>query len=214
VSEDEMVEPNDRDETLDPLLGRIATGLREPVRLDPSFDRRVMAAVRREAAPRKRSMGRAVSWMTRPRPVRISPLAGLALAAGIAGIAIFTARNRDGDGTPRNEVASALPEPVVVSNASAANGGGARVIQFVFVAPNAASVAIAGDFNDWDPAANPLRRSAAGVWSATVTLEPGRHLYAFIVDGKQWVADPTAPSAPGDDFGTPNSMITVGVSST
>jgi len=91
---------------------------------------------------------------------------------------------------------------------------GAQQVQFVLVAPSAKSVALVGDFNDWDAATTPLVRSAAGVWSGTVTLAPGRHLYAFVVDGTRWVADPAAPQALGDDFGTPNSVITVGGSAT
>jgi hypothetical protein len=43
-----------------------------------------------------------------------------------------------------------------------------------------------------------------------VPLAPGRHLYAFVVDGTRWTPDPNAPLAPGDDFGAPNSVIMVG----
>jgi hypothetical protein len=41
-----------------------------------------------------------------------------------------------------------------------------------------------------------------------VPLEPGRHEYAFVVDGERWLADPAAPTT-GGDFGTPNSVVTV-----
>ena len=244
------------DEPLGPLLGRAAGELKAPVRLDASFDARVMAAVRattleqlegagaarigdatvrplRAGGPAAvssvdaqgvRALGDAVRWLVKPRPVRVSPLAGLAMAAGIAGIAVVSARQRgQQDVDPMRDsvavahavdraVQTARENAAVVATASAAPG--ARVVQFVFVAPNASAVALVGDFNDWDPAATPLRRSAAGVWSGTMTLEPGRHLYAFVVDGKRWVADPSAPQALGDDFGTPNSVITVGGSST
>jgi 1,4-alpha-glucan branching enzyme len=67
-----------------------------------------------------------------------------------------------------------------------------------------------GDFNDWDPKATPLRAAATGgVWSVDVPIQPGRHLYAFVVDGKVWRPDPAAPPAYGEDFGEPNSAITV-----
>jgi hypothetical protein len=35
------------------------------------------------------------------------------------------------------------------------------------------------------------------------------HRYAFLVDGKQYVADPTAPRSSGDDFGMPSSALVV-----
>jgi 1,4-alpha-glucan branching enzyme len=87
---------------------------------------------------------------------------------------------------------------------------GVTLVQFVLVAPDARRVALVGDFNDWDPAATPLRASAGGAWSAAVQLSPGRHRYAFVVDGVRWLADPAAPPAPDDDFGTPGSVVTVG----
>ena len=68
---------------------------------------------------------------------------------------------------------------------------------------------VVGDFNDWDPAATPLRRASDGVWSVTRAAPPGRYRYTFIVDGTRWRRDPAAPPALGDDFGTPTSVITV-----
>ena len=81
--------------------------------------------------------------------------------------------------------------------------------QFVLVAPQASSVALVGDFNDWDPARSPMR-TAQGVWATTVPLAPGRYRYAFLVNGAEWRADPGAPAAHDDEFGTPSSVITVG----
>jgi len=83
-------------------------------------------------------------------------------------------------------------------------------VQFGFVAPHASSVALVGDFNNWDPKATPLRAaSTGGVWSVEVPVQPGRHLYAFVVDGTVWRPDPAAPKATGEDFGEPNSALTV-----
>jgi 1,4-alpha-glucan branching enzyme len=89
--------------------------------------------------------------------------------------------------------------------------GAPRVVEFVLVAPGASSVAVVGDFNDWDAGASPMRRAADGeTWSATVPLTAGHHTYAFVVDGTRWLADPVAPLASGDGFGTPSSVILVG----
>ncbi|OLD94921.1 MAG: hypothetical protein AUG79_07280 [Gemmatimonadetes bacterium 13_1_20CM_4_69_16] len=87
-----------------------------------------------------------------------------------------------------------------------------RAFQFVVVAPRAARVALVGDFNDWDAARTPMRPSQRGgpVWTAVVPLSPGRYRYAFLVDGSRWLADPAAPAARDDEFGTPSSVVTVG----
>ena len=85
----------------------------------------------------------------------------------------------------------------------AAAGG----VTFALSAPSAARVALIGDFNDWNPEANPLRRGE-GQWSVTLKLKPGRYRYSFVVDGSSWRADPRTPPAE-DDFGTPTSAVTV-----
>jgi len=83
-------------------------------------------------------------------------------------------------------------------------------VRFVLFAPEAQQVALAGTFNQWDPAATPLVRTGApGVWATTLTLPAGRggqHQYAFVVDGARWVADPSAPAV-DDGFGRQNSVL-------
>src|SRR5260370_4498991 len=82
--------------------------------------------------------------------------------------------------------------------------------QFVLIAPNAASVALVGDFNDWNPARSPMRATHAGIWATVLPLAPGRYHYAFLVNGVEWRRDPAAPAALDDDFGSPSSVVTVG----
>src|SRR5574341_199836 len=85
------------------------------------------------------------------------------------------------------------------------------VFQFVLVAPQAASVSLVGDFNDWDPARSPMRTAGSrGIWATVVQLAPGRYRYAFLVNGVEWRADRGAPRAMDDEFGTPSSVVTVG----
>jgi len=72
-------------------------------------------------------------------------------------------------------------------------------------------VTVIGDFNGWDERANPLVRQGSGpIWSAMVPLRPGRHAYAFMVDGKRVELDPRAPSATDPDFGVQASVRIVG----
>jgi hypothetical protein len=81
-------------------------------------------------------------------------------------------------------------------------------VRFVFVAPNASTVTIVGDFNGWSPAATPLRRSPDGLWSISLELPSGRHTYGFVVDGVLR-ADPDALGSADDDFGVPSSVVLV-----
>lgn len=90
-----------------------------------------------------------------------------------------------------------------------ARGPRGQAVAFTLVAPRASTVAVVGDFNDWNPKASPLARSPAGTWETRVRLAPGQYNYAFIVDGSTWVPDPRAPRVAVDDFGSPNSVVTV-----
>lgn len=183
------------------FLEQIASPLREPVQLSSGFEARVMAAAR------KRESTGVLEWIVRPRVLRLSPLAGLAAAAGIA-IAVLTV-DRAGADRAAPRVVATLP------SAPAAAVDTIKLVQFMLVAPDARTVSVVGDFNDWDPAATPLREAAgAGVWTITVPLAAGRHQYVFMVDGNRWTPDPAAPTAVEDDFGMPNSVITVGESAT
>jgi 1,4-alpha-glucan branching enzyme len=83
--------------------------------------------------------------------------------------------------------------------------------QFVLDArdlPTARSVSLVGDFNDWNVTATPLTLEN-GAWVATMSLLPGRHVYAFVVNGEKWIADPRAPQATDNDFGRPGSVIII-----
>lgn len=57
--------------------------------------------------------------------------------------------------------------------------------------PEAKSVSLAGSFNFWAWRSTPMSR-AGEKWTVTVELEPGRHTYKFVVDGK-WIIDPDNP---------------------
>jgi hypothetical protein len=175
----------------------------ETVALAPDFDARVMERVRAESPIAGPGIWR---WMTRSRTVRVSPLGALALAAGLAGVVTLAARRDD-------TVARTVAEASAVAPGPAA----AQMMEFVFVNSSASSVAIVGDFNDWEEGGSPLRRvgdQRKGVWAITIPLAPGRYHYTFVVDGTKWVADPLAPRTLEDDFGRPNSVITVGDATT
>ena len=221
------------EEMEDALDQRIAGALRSGVTSTEEARDRVMRAVRAAPAP-VRGVGEdenltdiaEIAPLGRRRPFWRSPAFGLLAAASIAGvIALVRAVGVDGPipDVPGQRPAVASHRPVATSTetvvAPAAAGAqraaladaGARTakIQFVLVAPTARRVAVVGDFNDWNPAAAPLA-AEGGVWSGQLEVPVGRHDYAFVVDGEQWVRDPNAPQAPADEFGAGYSVLVVG----
>ena len=73
--------------------------------------------------------------------------------------------------------------------------------------PNAKSVFISGDFNQWDEYGYSMVK-IDGCWKIEVYLKPGKHLYKLIVDGK-WVKDPTNSLFEPNEFKDYNSVIWV-----
>jgi len=187
----------------DPLIARVAAELRRRPPAPPDFEARVMAAVRRlpPSLP-----ARAWTWLREPRTLAVSPLGGLAAAAGLAALVIVGAW-----AATRSPAAGGAAR---VAAAPAAARDTHTLVTFVFMAPGARTVTVAGDFDGWDRVQMPMRRDASGLWTLDVPLPPGRYQYAFVVDGRRFVADPAAPRAVGDDFGQPTSVVTVAAGAT
>ena len=112
----------------------------------------------------------------------------------------------------RGMLGAALAAAAVIVSVLLLRGGrepAPPTVRFVLVAPTATRVSLVGDFNRWNPAALPMRRSHDGsAWMVEVTLVPGRHVYSFVVDG-DLAPDPAAPRAAEDDFGVPSSVVLV-----
>lgn len=76
-----------------------------------------------------------------------------------------------------------------------------------------ASVHVAGTFNGWDKTAVQMTPDDTGEYTATLDLEPGIHLYKFILDGEHWVPDPVHSDKAleeSDGHGGMNSAVLVG----
>ncbi len=105
---------------------------------------------------------------------------------------------------------SALPPPApTVASAPAPHNEPLALVRLVMVQPTAATVAVAGDFNGWDPARTPLLRNDGGMWTTTIRLKPGRYQYMFVIDGKEWQTDPLASEVSQDGFGQQNAVLEV-----
>lgn len=206
---------SEHDEYEDGLIDRVAEVLRAAEPAAPGFTGRLMAAVNAEAqrattqhGPRRVGRG----WWRRRRTVQLSlsPLGALAIAAGLAGFAVFAGI------TMRESNAPVIRTALGGTAASVPQKGSTppdtvHLVRFVFMAPQASSVAMVGDFNNWDRAVTPLRRTGSGgTWTVSVPLRPGPHQYAFVVDGTSWTPDPASSTTVRDDFGTLTSVIAIG----
>src|SRR5687768_13265376 len=188
------------------FLERVAKPLRSPELVDDTFEPRLMAQVRRVGStlyPASRST-RSTSWWRTERVVRVSPIAGLAMAAGIAGVIALSSLVGGTNETPVAAVAqNRAPQGAIAPDT-------VHLVRFVFVDPRATTVEMVGDFNAWTKGVTKLERSAApGVWTASIPLPAGRHEYAFIINGTRWIADPLAAKS-SDDFGVESAVIHVG----
>jgi 1,4-alpha-glucan branching enzyme len=75
-------------------------------------------------------------------------------------------------------------------------------------APSASQVCLVGDFNKWQPAANPMNRMPDGSWMLGLDLSHGYHQYVFFVDGKP-VLDPNATGKGRNERNKPVSLIAI-----
>jgi hypothetical protein len=199
------------DET-DETIVRIAAALRPLPDVDPAQKARVLVAV---AAERERARAARVRAA---RGWRVAgAVGGLAAAALLASLWLREPRRPD-----RSTAAAAKASPVAAKTSATEASADARLVrdaagvalqpvQLVFRFPTARRVSVVGDFNGWDAHANTMTRDpASGLWSQTIALRPGRHVYAFVVDDSIWMRDPRTPEASDADFGRPGSVLLVG----
>jgi 1,4-alpha-glucan branching enzyme len=81
-------------------------------------------------------------------------------------------------------------------------------IEFVYHAPQAKKVSVAGSFNNWDASALPMKKNKHGQWKTTVMLVPGRYEYKYIADGS-WITDPHCGEVVVNELGSTNCVISV-----
>jgi 1,4-alpha-glucan branching enzyme len=78
-------------------------------------------------------------------------------------------------------------------------------------APDAKTVCIVGDFNNWDIYANPLRRLKKGDYAITLELEPGsEYQFRYLIDDSRWENDWNADKYVKSPYGdSDNSVVMV-----
>jgi 1,4-alpha-glucan branching enzyme len=78
-----------------------------------------------------------------------------------------------------------------------------KKVLFEFLAPEAREVFLAGEFNNWDIRANPLKKDKGGRWRLTLPLMPGKYEYRFLTDGN-WRNDRSCAGCVQNNFGSLN----------
>jgi hypothetical protein len=201
----------DRRDELAPVVQRAIERLRElPAVREGTVARIVAAAARsraQDAAPNEDDLFPADVGRHPPR--RLTGAVAIAAAVVISIVAaelVRTTRHERTVGEPR--VGSAAIVTAATASPSALD---ALPIPTQFVFDGAArKVSLVGDFNNWDENATPLlREPGSTLWSVTVPILRGRHIYAFLVDSV-WTVDKRAPVARDPDFGVTGSVILVG----
>lgn len=97
----------------------------------------------------------------------------------------------------------------IKTNNKPANEPRTRPIHIEFTHPTAATVKIAGSFNDWRPEATPMISLGKGRWAKELVLPPGTYEYCVVVDG-DYQPDPQARQTTPNPFGGVNSVLRVG----
>lgn len=198
----------ERDVTLDQIL----SVLRPLPTVDEAAKARVLIAV---AAERERDREEAARRAARRGRWRWAGL-GTAAAAALLLAVVFRPSAPPAAPAASTPAIAAAPAPAVGAQLAAHDaeteaGAVRQSVQLVFRAPTASTVRVVGDFNSWDAERAPMTRDpATGLWSVTLQLRPGRHVYAYVVDDSLWVRDPRAPAAKDADFGRPGSVLLVG----
>ena len=87
--------------------------------------------------------------------------------------------------------------------------------RLTIAAPAAATVFLAGTFNDWAPDTLAMKKDAQGLWSHTLNLAPGSYEYKFVVD-QQWCCEAgsdnehvSSGKCVHNSFGTMNRVLDV-----
>jgi hypothetical protein len=191
-----------KEEWLDELVGALQK--EEPA--NPEVEDQLMARIRAEAARTMPGAGAVHgrgwwNWLSRPRRIALSPLGFGAAVLGMLLLAL--GGSYLGGSMDRREAemrAAAIPR-----------AEGTRPVLFTLLAPQAHSVSVAGDFNNWDPAAAPLElRASGGVWAGVYWMPDGVYSYSYVVDGRISTQAGDRPSLPAADFGGSNSVLVVG----
>lgn len=86
-------------------------------------------------------------------------------------------------------------------------------VKVTFVVPMAdcdRQVSVVGDFNQWDPLANPLRKRSNGTRSASVELSSGAsYRFKYLAEDGAWFCEGQADDHVANDYASVDSVLVV-----
>ena len=184
----------------DRLDERVRSSYRAAESRDPVAEARL---VQRLAAPRAKR----AAWWFRSQWFELRPAAVAALAVVTLALTLW-AGSRLTASAPRGVAMSVAGGRAAPGDAAPVESSGGVPVTFVLRTADAARVNLVGDFNSWDATATPLAPDGSrDLWVVELQLPRGMHNYAFVVDGREWRTDPSAPLAADASFGARTSVL-------
>lgn len=178
----------------------------------PIVPERFVASVMERIEPAPAMWRRLAEAFVAPRSLQWN-LASAAAVACVAALIIGgvwrVVTTRQTSSGQQHASASATEAPATPMTGATGASSARTLVRLVVLQPGARTVQVAGDFNGWNPSRTPLERASSGAWTVTLPLKPGRYEYQFVVDGRQWIADPFAAEQNDDGFGSRNAVIEV-----
>lgn len=72
------------------------------------------------------------------------------------------------------------------------------------------AASLLGEFNEWDQAANPMKKLKDGSFSVTVSLDAGNeYRFRYLLDGEEWTNDEAPDALVANRFGSQDCVINV-----
>ncbi len=139
------------------------------------------------------------------RSITIRPVYGFAMVILFIIFSFLILRRTQISGERQNNNGKA--HPTHLTN-TATSRNSVTWVRFVYVDGDAQSMAVAGNFNGWQPVRMHRRlENGQTIWTVTLPL-PNREIhYMFLKDGKDWLSDPLAQQQQNDGFGHHNSVL-------
>ncbi|NIU01070.1 MAG: hypothetical protein GWN01_09140 [Nitrosopumilaceae archaeon] len=81
-------------------------------------------------------------------------------------------------------------------------------ISFKISIPEANTVKLVGDFNNWDDSSHPMKKNKNGTWQIKLKLQEGEYQFLYLVDDSSWKTDDEMPTVK-NEFGSENSIVKV-----
>lgn len=78
------------------------------------------------------------------------------------------------------------------------------------VVNGAKNVSVVGEFNNWNPEANPMKALKTGGFSTTIELaSDSEYQFRYLVDGEQWINEPKADKEVPSQFADASNSVVV-----